>query len=97
MSGSIQLIITFRAKEDHLNRFAEIMDGVATDMLSEPGFQAATVYQNTDNPLEFVLVETWTSRSKHEEHFDRIVESGDWPRILEMLSSEPLMGYYEVR
>ncbi|MEM7665505.1 MAG: antibiotic biosynthesis monooxygenase family protein [Pseudomonadota bacterium] len=93
----ITLIIRFEASEEGVSEFEEIMAGVAGAMASEPGFQAATVHRNIDQPNVFVLEEVWASRALHEEHFDTINRSGDWSHIRSLLVREPEMGYYQSR
>lgn len=91
----VTLVINFEASDEGHPEFAGIMAGVSEAMTSEPGFISAVVYQNVDNPNAYVLQEVWASKKLHGEHFDRIVESGDWAHIKSLLRSEPLMGYYQ--
>lgn len=91
--GGVYLIIHFRPQVIHLEAFAEIMAGVEKAMASEPGFQTAQVYQGARDELEFILIERWQSIELHQEHYDRIVESGDWAHILTLLTEEPTMTY----
>ena len=89
----VQLIIRFHSKREHLSEFTDIMRGVETAMRKEKGFVSAIVYQDYDDPRAFTLIEEWGSRQLHEEHFERIVESGDWAHILGLLTTEPVMSY----
>jgi len=91
---SVTLIINFEASDEGLAEFSGIMDGVSSAMLTEPGFVSAKVYRNAETPNRFVLVEVWASQALHQEHFDRINQSGDWAHINSLLSSTPVMGYY---
>lgn len=90
---AIHLLIRFEVKEDRLDDFTPIMQNIERDMASEAGFESATVYRDVDDPRVFTLVEIWSSRKRHEEHFDRIVATGDWANILTMLQKDPVMGY----
>ena len=94
--ATTHLLIRFEAKQEHLAEFAAIMRTVERDMAAEPGFESAVVYQDSDDPRVFMLVEVWQSRRSHEAHFERIVASGDWANILAMLRSDPVMGYFDV-
>ena len=89
------LVIRFEADDAKLDEFSAIMRSVDTDMQTEPGFVSATVYQDIDDPRVFTLVELWESRKSHEEHFEKIVESGAWEHILSLLRKKPKMGYTE--
>lgn len=91
------LIIRFEAKPENLTEFSAIMDGVEAAMQQEPGFVSATVYQHSDDRTVFTLVELWETRALHEEHYDKIVASGDWGHIKSLLRSEPQMGYFDKR
>lgn len=92
---AVTLIITFEASEQRVQEFSEIMAGVSDAMASEPGFMSAKVYRNVDDPNIFVLEEVWATKQLHEEHFNRINQSGDWSHINSLLIEEPVMGYYK--
>lgn len=87
------LVILFDVQTERLKEFTEIMAGVKGAMQSEEGFEDAFVLQDMDEPNQFVLVERWQSKHLHMEHFDRIVKSGEWESIGNMLSSSPVMKY----
>lgn len=90
---SVHLIIRFDVDEARLGDFMEIMTNINVLMATEEGFIDAVVYRNHDDPLSFMLVEKWRTRELHQKHFDAIVESGDWPGILDMLTKDPDMSY----
>ncbi len=94
VEAPVTLIINFEATDGGLTEFSEIMAGVSEAMASEPGFISAIVYRNVERPNAFVLQEVWASKELHGEHYDRIVESGDWDHIKSLLKVEPVMGYY---
>lgn len=87
------LMIRFNVAEPSVPEFLEIMTNINDLMASEEGFMSATVYRDNDDPLSFTLIETWKTRALHREHYDRIVENGDWENILGMLTAEPDMSY----
>ena len=93
----VTLIIDFEATDVGLAEFDEIMLGVPEGMRAEPGFISATIYRDIDRPNSYVLTELWASRALHQEHFDRIVASGDWEHINGLLKSAPKMGYFSER
>jgi quinol monooxygenase YgiN len=93
----VTLIINFEATDAGLAEFDEIMLGVPEGMRAEPGFISAKIYRNIESPSSYVLTEVWASQTLHEEHFDRIVASGDWEHINSLLKSAPKMGYYSDR
>ncbi len=76
------LIIVFHVANDRLDDFLPIMTGINEGMAGEEGFESAVVYRNADDPRLFTLIEKWESRELHRDHYDRIVESGDWANIL---------------
>lgn len=90
----VTLLIHFQANDRGLEEFSEIMNGVSTAMQTEKGFVSAKVFHNVDDPYTFVLFEVWETKRDHLEHFDRIVASGDWARIKDLLRTEPEMGYF---
>lgn len=93
----VTLIINFEATDVGLAEFDDIMLGVPEGMRAEPGFISASIYRDLETPNRYVLTELWASRVMHEEHFDRIVASGDWEHINSLLESAPKMGYYSER
>lgn len=90
------LIIRFNVDEARLPEFLDIMTNINTLMASEEGFVSAMVYRGKDDPLSFTLIEAWRTRDLHREHYDRIVENGDWANILDMLTAEPDMSYNDL-
>ena len=90
---SVYLVIHFKAHPDRLREFKGIMAGVEEAMTSEPGFQSAKVYRGVETEGEFILVERWQSMALHQEHYNRIVASGDWAHILTLLTEDPAMTY----
>ena len=94
--ASVHLVIRFEVKEDRLSDFMPIMQNVERDMASEAGFESARVLRDVDDPRVFTLIEKWSTRAHHEEHFDKIVASGDWASILAMQQKDPLMSYADV-
>jgi len=93
----VTLIIDFVATDVGLAEFDEIMLGVPEGMRAEPGFISATIYRDIDKTNSYVLTELWASRALHQEHFDRIVASGDWEHINSLLKSAPKMRYFSER
>lgn len=87
------LVIQFDVREERLAEFTEIMTGVKSAMKTEEGFEDAYVLKGIDVPHQFILIERWRSKELHLEHFDRIVASGDWKNIRDMLASAPVMQY----
>lgn len=90
------LIIRFDVDETRLPEFLDIMTNINELMASEEGFLSASVYRDADDPLSYTLIEAWATRALHREHFDRIVENGDWENILGMLTAEPEMSYNDM-
>ena len=87
------LIIDFHASEAGHSAFADIMAGVSNGMKGEAGFISAVMHQDLDDPKHYILVEVWQTRALHEEHYQRINESGDWAHIKSLLSAEPRMYF----
>lgn len=92
-TSATHLIIVFHVAEDRLADFLPIMTGINEGMAGEEGFVDAVVYRDSDDPLTFTLIEEWESRALHETHYDKIVESGDWAGILDMLTEAPALRY----
>lgn len=90
---SVYLIINFDVHPDKQTEFEEVMRGVSASMQSEDGFEEAFVFLDGDNPSRFTLIERWTSRSLHRQHYERIVKSGGWAHILSLLKAEPELNY----
>ncbi|XOV77948.1 MAG: putative quinol monooxygenase [Aestuariibacter sp.] len=87
------LKIDFSVQEKHLTEFMGIMRGLNSAMASEKGFVNASVFVDEDDATKITLIEAWTSRKVHMEHYDHIVADGTWAGVLLMLNDEPEMSY----
>lgn len=92
-NGPAYLVIKFDVRAERLEEFTSLMMGVKQAMKTEEGFEDAFVLRGMEAPHQFVLIERWESKALHQEHFDRIVASGDWRNIRAMLNKEPMMQY----
>lgn len=90
---SVYLIIDFDVLPQSRGQFEQLMAGVKNAMSSEEGFEDANVFFDADAPNRFILIERWTTRELHRQHYDRIVASGEWSGILAMLKAAPKMSY----
>lgn len=91
---SVNLVISFKVKDEKLQSFRSIMDDVKENLPSVQGCQTVKILNNTENPLQFTLVERWDSKEIHGNYIKGMVSSGKWSVIAEHLQEDPVSGYY---
>jgi quinol monooxygenase YgiN len=91
---SVNLVISFKVKDDKLQSFKNIMNDVKTNLPDVQGCQNVKILNNTENPLQFTLVERWDSKEIHGSYVEGLVSSGKWNFIAEHLQEDPVSGYY---
>ncbi len=91
---SIIFIIQFKAKEERLHSFKGMMEEVSVALPRVEGCVTAAVYNSTQNPQCFTLVEAWESEQQHQGHVAVLQEAGVWDDLLTHLECEPCGDYY---
>jgi len=81
--------VTFKPKSEHLEAFAGAMKTVSSELPSVDGCKAVRVMTHQDDPSVFMLIEDWESSDKHAAHINRLVESGEWAGLEQMLTVPP--------
>ncbi len=92
---SVNLLISFKVKNEKLQSFKSIMKNVKENLPSVFGCQEVRILNNVENPLEFTLLERWTSKEIHRAYIDGLITSGKWAAIAEHLQQPPSSGYYQ--
>ncbi len=81
--------VTFKSKPEHLEAFTGVMKTVSSELPSVDGCKAVRVMTHQDDPSVFMLIEDWESSDKHAVHINRLVESGEWAGLEQMLAVPP--------
>lgn len=92
---SVTLIIHFRVKPEKLTAFTKILADVKRSLPGTGGCRDIRILTGVDDPNAISLVETWSSKAAHQEHFDAIVKSGEWQRVASHLTGDPSSAYYQ--
>lgn len=91
---SVNVIVTFNAKKEKLNEFIAILKNVKKDLPSVNGCNGVKIYNDSNSPLTFTLVESWSSKDLHKKHITSLIDSGAWNSISEHLQTEPTSSYF---
>jgi len=90
----ITLIVTLVAKPDSIDEIARVMEDVKSYLPTKDGCESVRICRGLDDPALFSLIESWSSRDKHEAYQRSVAESGGWGHILGHLASDPVSTYY---
>jgi quinol monooxygenase YgiN len=85
----VNAILTFRAEPARLSEFSALMRQLKAQALAAPGCAGVRLFQGTDDPTFFSLIEEWESEDQNSAHLTRLIENGDWSRLSGMLVEEP--------
>lgn len=91
---SVNLVISFKVKNEKLQSFKNIMNDVKENLPAVQGCQTVKILNHTDEPLQFTLVERWDSKEVHGSYVEELVSSGKWNFIADHLQEDPVSGYY---
>lgn len=83
------VMVTFKPKPLHLEAFAGAMQPVKIELPCVDGCKAVRVMTHQDDPSVFMLIEDWESSDKHAVHINRLVDSGEWAGLEQMLAVPP--------
>jgi quinol monooxygenase YgiN len=92
---STTVIITFQAKPEKRDAFAELLAGVKFALPQVDGCMAVNIFNDTKDACVFTLVESWQSEAAHQQHIEGVVSSGGWSHIASHLASDPVSSYYK--
>lgn len=88
------VIVSFEAKEDKINDFEKILEGVKIELPKINGCIGVNVFQSSSMANKFTLVETWESKELHQANLDNLSKNGTWDTIASNLSKDPLSDYF---
>ncbi|TWT84587.1 putative monooxygenase YcnE [Planctomycetes bacterium CA13] len=93
---SISKLITIKAKLNNEQNLLELLKEMVAESKKEMGCLTYDLYQETQNPREFSLMETWESKEdlkahKQSEHFKYFVLKA--PELIEDKSSVELIHH----
>jgi quinol monooxygenase YgiN len=91
---SIHVIVSFHALSQKLPAFEQLLGAVERDLPQVECCESARVFCDTTDRTRFVLIETWSSRSQHEAHLQRVLASGGWDHLRSHLACDPTSSYY---
>ncbi len=89
MTNKHIVAVTFKAKPEHLENFAGVMQSVKTELPTVSGCEAVRVMTHHDNPSVFMVIEDWENADLHASHIHQLVEAGEWEKLEQMLVEQP--------
>ncbi len=90
---SINAVVILSTHEDNSESFKEIMKNSKQKLLASDGCISVQMFQDSDDPNTFVLIEEWESQEKHRAYFGELIKSGEWEKMSSHLASEPSSRY----
>lgn len=84
----IQAISKIYVKEDQIDKFVEVFEGMIEPTKKEKGYIQYEMYQDEENPALLIVLEQWETKEDFDnhlksEHFERIV-----PKMTEFMTKE---------
>jgi quinol monooxygenase YgiN len=68
--GIVNVVAKFVAKKGQEDVLKTVLTGLIAPTRKDPGYLAYDLYESTQRPGEFVLVEAWASKELLAEHLD---------------------------
>ena len=81
--------VTFKPKSDQQTAFETVLQSVKTELPKVEGCLGVRVLKHQNDPSTFLLIEDWKTAELHNAHITRLIESGEWAALEQMLSEPP--------
>ena len=98
---SVSVIYTFRAADEKADELLAMVRQGRDFAKSAGGNEGFEVYQGSDDPHKFTMVEHWASKEAHASHFEQNVKGAGVLDAAEALMVEPFPppeeSYYVLR
>lgn len=92
---SCQVILTFEAKADCVEKAREWLKRVLPDTRSFDGCITLHVIQNQDKPTEILIIEQWDSRRHYEKYLAWRTETGIMNEFRAMMAADPHIRFFD--
>lgn len=92
---SCQVILTFNAKPDCIDKARAWLKNVLPDTRAFDGCVTLHVVQNQDDPTEIAIVEQWDSRQHYEKYLAWRTESGVMDEFRAMMAADPDIRFFD--
>ncbi len=92
---SITLLVTLVARPESIPEIARTLEEVKSYLPKVDGCESVRIVRGLDDPAVFTLIESWTSRAKHEAYQRGVAEAGGWGHFTRHLASDAVSVYYE--
>lgn len=92
---SVTLIVTLVARADSVAEIAKVLEEVKVYLPKVDGCESVRICRGLDDPAHFTLIESWSSRSKHDTYQRGVADAGGWGHFTRLLAREQRSVYYE--
>ena len=92
---SITLIVMLVARPDSIAEIAKVLEEVKVYLPKVDGCESVRICRGLDDPALFTLIESWSSRSKHETYQRGVADAGGWGHFTRLLAKEQVSLYCE--
>ena len=90
-----RILAEFPVKEEKIEEFKEVAGALAAESRKEEGVLSYTINVSTTDPLLFGFFEVYESKAVHSRHEKSPHCSTLFPKMLELLSSDPVIKFFE--
>ena len=95
---SVTVIYSFQPAQDEGEALVDLLKKGRDITLGAAGCKAFDVYQGVNDPHDVVMIEEWSSREAHQQHFGEAVRGSDlFDRLMTLLIEPPAPVYYQRR
>ncbi len=92
---SITLLVTLVARPGSIAEIARTLEEVKSYLPKVDGCESVRIVRGLDDPALFTLIESWSSRAKHETYQRGVAEAGGWGHFTRHLVGDAVSVYYE--
>ena len=95
---SVTVIYTFQPAEGEGEALVDLLRSGRDITLAGAGCEASDVYQAVNDPHDVVMIEEWSSKEAHQQHFGEAVRGSElFDRVITLLIEPPAPVYYQRR
>ena len=83
------------ARPESIPEIARTLEEVKSYLPKVDGCESVRICRALDDPVMFTLIESWSSRAKHEAYQRGVAEAGGWGHFTRHLVGDAVSVYYE--
>ena len=92
---AVKIVIDLQAAPGKGDELADMFRAVVPDTRTFAGCIECAVFRNQDDPHQFSIIETFTTREAYQAYFDWRVSTGDIDKLGALLGGAPTSRYFD--